>query len=202
MRTLAVAGLLLLFLVATVFATDIGPGAIETGFGGTFHLSPEPWQLTADMYLVYFISPMLGIGPFWQLEKTGDCDVCIEEMETDVTYKSAWHYQIGLLGKMYLPIVMAEGKLRPYLMAGFGMASLPKEWTYSGDTVEEKTESKPGMVFEVSFDYFVTDTWSLWAGYRGSKIFADEDTYFDMEDRDMTDLQSSIQVGMSHFIMR
>jgi hypothetical protein len=202
MRTLAVVGLLVLALAVTAFAGDIGPGTIETGFGGSFHLSPEPWQLMANMYLVYYFSPMMAIGPFWELEKTGDCEVCVEELDTDVTYKSAWHYRLGILAKMYLPIVMAEGRMRPYVMGGFGMVSLPKEWTFSGDTVEEETESKPAAVFEVAFDYFITDTWSLWAGYRGAKIFADEDTYFDMNDRDMTDLQSSIELGVSHFIMR
>jgi hypothetical protein len=195
MRITILAGFAVLLLAVQAFA-GIGPGTIETSFGGSFHLSPEPWELTADMYLVYFLSETMGLGPFWEIQKTGDVETALG------TCKCAWHYRLGALGKMYLPVTMAEGRMMPYVAAGVGIASLPKPDSEWEDPFEEETENKLGYFFEISFDYWMTDTWTLWAGYRGSKISGDADTYFDMAGRDMTDYQSQILIGVSHFLMK
>jgi opacity protein-like surface antigen len=201
MKTSCIAAVVVLFGVQA-FA-GIGPGTIETGFGGNLHLSPEPWELTADMYLLYFISETLGFGPFWEVQKMGNIEDAVYFDGQDFvsgTYESAFHYRIGALAKMYLPVTFAEGKLTPYVMVGGGLVSLPKaEWE---DPFKEETENKFGFVFELSADYWIADSWTIWAGYRGFKISGDADTYYDMIGRDITDFQSEILVGLSHFIMK
>ncbi len=203
MRNILMAAAIVMVLAVQTWA-GVGPGTIETSLGGTFHLSPEPWELNANMYLVYYLSPMLGFGPFWEVQKMGDMDVDAVTPAGDpitVTYKFSWHYRVGLFGKMYLPVTMADGKFTPYIAAGFGLVSLPKPWEEWADALEEETENKMGYFGELSFDYWMTDSWTIWGGIRGFKVSADEDTYFDMAERDLSEFQTQILVGVSHFLM-
>jgi hypothetical protein len=203
MRIAILSAAIVLMLVAQACA-GIGSGTIETSLGGNFNLSPEPWELNADMYLVYYLNPMLGIGPFWELQKMGDVDVMVEPEQGDpfeCTCKTKWHYRLGLFGKLYLPVTMAGGKLMPYVAGGAGIVSIPKPEAEWADPFEEETENKTGYFGELSFDYWVADSWTLWAGIRGSKVSGDEDTYFDMAGRDLTEFRTEILVGLSHFLM-
>jgi hypothetical protein len=200
MRKAFLAGVVVLALATPVLA-GIGPGTWEKSLGGMFHLSPEPWELDANTYMVYYISPMVGIGPFFEIQKTGDRDVVYASPggtgEETCTFESAWHYKFGGLVKIYLPVVLAGGKITPYVAAGAGLASLPKaEWE---DSMKEETESKFGYFGEFSLDYWVTDSWTIWCGFRASKVTGDADTYFGMYSRDLTDMRSQILIGISNF---
>lgn len=190
-----------IILLATTAFAGLSPGTIETSFGGMFHVSPEPWEITANMYLVYYVTPTLAFGPFWEVQKYGDIDdVWIYELRD--TFKSAWHYRIGAFGKMYLPFTMAGGKLMPYVAGGVGVASMPKPMSEWDDLFEEETEGKVGYFGEISFDYWMAESWTLWGGFRVSKVSGDEATYYDTVGRDLTEARSEFLVGVSHFIMK
>jgi hypothetical protein len=202
MRNIIIAAAIVMVLAVQTWA-GVGPGTIETSLGGTFHLSPEPWEVNANMYLVYYLSPMLGFGPYWEVQKMGDMDIDEEICGVPIqgTYKSSWHYRLGIFGKMYLPVTMAGGKMMPYIAGGVGIASLPKPAAEWADMFEEETENKMGYFGELSFDYWMTESWTLWVGIRGSKVSGDEDTYFDLAGRDLTEFRTEILVGVSHFLM-
>jgi hypothetical protein len=200
MRLSLLASILVLVLAVSVFG-GVNPGTIETSFGGMFHVSPEPWELTGNMYLVYYVSPALAFGPFWEVQKCGDeDDVWIGD--TQGTFKNAWHYHIGVLGKMYLPVTMAGGKLMPYVVGGVGLATMPKPFSEWSEMFEEETEGKFGYFGEISFDYWIAESWTLWGGFRVAKVSGDADTYFDMYGRDLTDTRAQVLVGVSNFIMK
>jgi hypothetical protein len=196
MRLTILAGILVVAFAVPLVA-GVGPGTLETSFGGMFHVSPEPWELTADMYLVYYVTPSLGFGPFWEVQKCGD-----EDLEDGSTFKSAWFYRLGVFGKMYLPVTMADGKLMPYIAGGAGLATLPKPMSEWSDMLEQETEGKFGYFGEISFDYWMAESWTLWAGFRVAKVSGDADTHFDLSGRDLTDTRAQVLVGVSHFIMR
>ncbi|MFH1314231.1 MAG: hypothetical protein ABIJ00_13530 [Candidatus Eisenbacteria bacterium] len=199
MRKAFLAGVMVLALAAPAFA-GVGPGTMEKSLGGMFHLSPEPWELTGNMYLAYYVSPMVGIGPFFEIQKTGEMKDVVYWTGTDFdtgTYKPATYYRFGGFVKVYLPVTMAGGKLTPYVAAGGGIVTMPKpQWD---DRLVEETESKFGYFGEFSIDYWATDSWTIWAGLRVSKVSGDTDTYFDMYGRDFTDMRSQILVGISSF---
>jgi hypothetical protein len=209
---ITISALVIIVLSAAYVWAGVGAGTIETSLGGNVHLSPEPWEINANMYLVYYLNPMFAIGPFWEVQKYGDIEVCEdmcvqtgpdewEPRTVEGTFKSSWHYRIGLFGKFYLPIALAGGKLMPYVAAGGGIVSLPKPVSAWDDVFKEETETKFGYFGELSFDYWVTDSWTFWAGVRGFKVSGDEETYYDMLDRDVTEFQTQILFGISHFLM-
>jgi len=178
MRLFACVALCLLFGASTAFA--VGVGTIETGGGLDLHLSPDPWSLDANMHLLYYISPMLGIGPYWSAEMQGDIE--------DVSYPTL--YSLGALGKLYLPMSYMEGRMTPFVMAGFGILSLPTyPSTEEGQAYD--TETKAKFTMRVGFDYWLTDKWTVWVAYHGDKPFVED-----------YDWQSSIKVGIATFLMK
>jgi len=190
MRYTLLAGLLVMTM-ATVSLAGVDKGTLETGFGGRIHLSPEPTEFHANFHVLYYMSQVLGIGPYIRLDKIG-------EFETDsITYKPATYYGIGAMAKMYLPMVMADGKMTPFVAAAFGMKSVLKELEMDTDAVEEKTETKPVFALKVGFDWWVTEDWTFWVAYHGRKLIADEDEY-----GDLTDWQSDIEFGIATFITK
>ena len=196
MRKAILAGIVVLALAASVFA-GVGPGTWEKTVGGRFHISPEPWELEANMYMVYYISPMVGIGPFFFIEKTGDWDYVSDSTGETFTYESAWYYRFGGLVKIYLPVVLMGGKLTPYVAVGAGVATLPT--LEVEDLFKEETESKFAYFGEFSFDYWCTDSWTMWCGFRVSKVTGDADTYYGLYGREPTDMRSEILIGISNF---
>lgn len=167
----------LVFGVA-VSASAVEMGTIETGGGLDLHLSPEPWSLEANMHLLYYFSPMLGVGPYWSICKTGEVD--------DVSYPTTW--SLGGYGKLYLPMAYMEGKMTPFVMAGFGLFTLE---TYDMEESEWTTENKAKFTMRVGFDYWLTENWTVWMGYQGDKAFVDD-----------YDFQHSVKVGISTFITK
>ncbi len=188
--------------VALVAVTALGAlaapqqGTLETGLGGNIHLSPEPTQISAQMHLLYYLNQVLGVGPYWTVQWMGEYE------SESVTTKPAIHYGLGAMAKFYLPVVMAQGKISPYVAAGFGMKSIFKEYKTSGNEREEQTESKAEVVFRVGFDWWFTDDWTIWVAYQGSKLFVDSDTYFDDFGNDLSDMRSDIRVGISTFFTK
>ena len=172
-----------LFVASGAMAVEMG--VIETGGSATFHLSPEPWQLNANMYLLYYMSNMLGIGPFWSLTKTGTYDVGDDKIETPT------FYTVGAMGKIYLPIALMQGKMTPFVSAGFGLTAITK---FDDET---KTESKGTIEAKVGFDYWLTDKWTVWGAFEADKLMVDKDKY-----GDMGDWNSSFRVGIATFIMK
>jgi len=162
-----------LFVASGAMAVE--KGTIETGGGLDFHLSPSPWVLDANMHLLYYISPMLGIGPWWDLYKMGKPEGAEDSPPT--------MYGIGALGKIYLPMAWMDGKATPFVEAGAGIRTIP--------TGEGDTESKTTFMARVGFDYWLTDKWTVWTAYQADKVFIDE-----------YDWQSSIKVGIATFIMK
>jgi opacity protein-like surface antigen len=166
----------MLFVASGATALDIG--TIETGGALDLHLSPEPWSLGANMYLVYYMMPMLGVGPYWSLHKQGEVG--------SVSFPTL--YSLGALGKLYLPMAYMEGKLTPYVAAGLGITSLE---IYDIAKSEYTSETKSEFTARVGFDYWLTDKWTVWCAYYGDKVFADG-----------YDFGSSIKVGVATFLMR
>jgi hypothetical protein len=168
----------LLFAASTAFA-GVGIGTIETGGGVDLHLSPEPWSVDAQAHVIYYFMPMLGVGPYMALYKEGEVD--------DVSYPTV--YGIGALGKLYFPMSYKDGKLMPFVMAGFGIATLVGDY----DPIDEEwtTENKGHFMMRVGFDYWLTENWTVWTGYQGEKMFVDG-----------YDWQSSVKLGISTFITK
>jgi len=160
-------------------AGAVGMGTIETGGGADLHLSPEPWSIEANMHLIYFFSPMMGIGPYWSVMKMG-------KMEGE-DEAPPMLYSLGALGKLYLPMVYMEGKMTPFVMAGFGIFTLE---TLNED-MEWDTENKAKLMVRVGFDYWLTENWTVWTGYQLDKPFVDD-----------ADMMHSIKVGISTFIVK
>jgi hypothetical protein len=163
---------------AAVSAGAVEKGTIETGGGADLHLSPSPWYLDAQMHLIYYINPMLGIGPYWSVAMQGDYE--------DVSYPTL--YGIGALGKLYLPMAYMDGRMTPFVMAGFGIMSMPIMSTDVDKAYD--TESKSKFMMRVGFDYWLTDKWTVWVGYQGDKVFVEE-----------SDWDSSVKLGISTFLM-
>jgi opacity protein-like surface antigen len=143
----------------------------------------------------------MGIGPYLWVQKTGDVDV---EYDGEVlwTYKSATYYNLGVLGKMYLPFPMKGGRMLPFVSAGLGLETVckPEEnHELDAETIEEETESKMALTVRFGFDYWMTQNWAAWVAYHGSKIFASED---DGYGEDVTDMQHDIRVGISTFLTK
>lgn len=189
-------------LAASTAFAGLNPGTIETGFGGHFHISPEPWEVGANMHLVYFPSPMIGFGPYWHIQKTGDIEV--ESGSTTTTYKSAAYWGIGALGKMYLPMQMMGGRATPFAEAGFGIRTVcaPEEvigLLMADVEIEDETETKPEFIVRLGFDYWLTEDWSIWVAYHGQKIFANKDDGYTEE---VTDFRSDIRIGIATFLMK
>lgn len=182
---------LLVVTMATVSLAGTDVGTIETGFGGRIHLSPEPTEFYANMHVLYYLSQMLGFGPYVELDKIGEYDV------GTTTYKPATHYGIGAVAKMYLPMVMAEGKMTPFVAAAFGIKTVSQGYESDTDAWEEKTETKPIFNLRVGFDWWLTEDWTVWVAYRGKKLIADKDKY-----GDLTDWQSDIEMGIGTFITK
>jgi hypothetical protein len=202
MRFAALSIIAMLLLASTAIA-GIGPGTVETGFGGMIHLSPEPWSIDANMHLVYYVNPAIGFGPYWMVSKIGDQEV--ENTGYDYTIKHATHYALGGLVKVYLPLalgMMEPGGMMPFVEGGFGIRTLDKPGSEymptQMDDVEEETETKPELIIRLGFDYWMTKNWSLWVAYHGSKILADEEDF----GQQVTDFRSDIRIGIATFLMR
>jgi hypothetical protein len=177
MRLFAVLAVCVLFGVSTALAVEVG--TIETGGGLDLHLSPSPWALGANMHLLYYLAPMLGVGPYWAVQMQGDVD--------DVSYPTL--YKLGAMGKIYLPMAYMEGKMTPFVEAAFGIFSNGVASTKEDQAYD--TESKGEFMMRVGFDYWLTDKWTVWTAYQADKAFVDE-----------SDWQSSIKVGISTFLMK
>ena len=172
-----------LFVASGAMAVE--KGTIETGGGLDLHLSPSPWILDANMHLLYYMSPMLGIGPFWRLEKMGKEEGAADSPPT--------LYAIGALGKIYLPMALMAGKMTPFVEAGAGIATIEvmKTDEFGIPTGELDTENKMTFMGRGGFDYWLTDKWTVWTALQADKVFIDE-----------YDLQWSIKVGIATFIMK
>jgi hypothetical protein len=204
MRLILLLSICVVLAASTAFA-GLNPGTIETGFGGYFHISPEPWEIGANMHLLYFLSPMIGFGPYWNVQKTGDEEVDYGSVDT-WTIKHATHYGIGALGKMYLPMDLMGGRATPFVEAGFGIRTLSKPEEPVVGTLaladfeeEEETETKPEFISRFGFDYWLTESWTIWAAYHGVKTFADEADGYGPE---VTDFNSNIRLGIATFLTK
>jgi len=158
---------------ASVAVAGVGMGTIETGGDLYLHLSPSPWFLAADMYLLYYMNNMLGVGPYWTLLKEGKPDGAEDSPPTQ--------YAIGAMAKLYPPVAYMNGKLTPFISAGFGIVTV--------GSVE--TEKKAEFMGKVGFDYWLTENWTVWTAFQADKVF--------IEDFDM---MSSIRIGIATFLMK
>jgi hypothetical protein len=163
----------IVFVASAAMAVE--KGTIETGGGLDLHLSPSPWVLGANMHLLYYMNPMLGIGPYWWLQKSGKPEGAEDSPPT--------YYAIGALGKIYLPMAWREGKMTPFVEAGLGITTVPKGMN--------DTENKTEFMARVGFDYWLTDKWTVWTAYQADKVFIDG-----------YDWQSSIKIGIATFLMK
>jgi hypothetical protein len=171
MRLFAVLGMCLLFGASVASAVEMG--TIETGGSLDLRLSPSPWALDASMHLLYYMAPMLGVGPYFDVTK-------VEDVDAD--------YGIGAAGKLYLPMAYMNGKMTPYVMAGVGIVTVE---VWDEDEMELSTETKGNFMMRVGFDYWLTENWTVWTGYQGNKVFADD-----------YDWQSYLRVGVSTFLTK
>ncbi len=190
--------ILFVALVLAIASTTLAAptqGTIETGIGGNIHLSPDPTQIILQMYAIYYLNQMFGLGVLTEIQKTGEYESGSSKIQP------ATHYALSAFVKVYLPTAMAQGKMRPFVGGGFGLRNLPKGYTGT-TTLKEETESKPEFGFRVGFDWWVTSDWTFWVTYHGSKIFVDSNTYFDEFGNDLSDLRSDIRVGISTFITK
>ncbi|HVP57171.1 MAG TPA: hypothetical protein VMU02_03650 [bacterium] len=162
-------------MLAASAAFAVDKGTIETGGSLDLHLKPSPYVFNADMYLLYYMNNMLGVGPFWSLEKMGKPEGASETPPT--------LYSLGAMGKLYLPMAYMNGKLTPFVEAGFGIISV--------QTTLTDTEHKGEFMMKVGFDYWLTDKWTVWCAYQGEKVFVTG-----------SEFQSDIRVGIATFIMK
>jgi len=170
-----------LFVASGAMAVE--KGNIEVGGGLDLHLSPSPWVLDANMHLLYYMNPMLGVGPWWDLYKMGKPEGASDSPPT--------YYGIGAMGKIYLPMAWVGGKVTPFVEPALGLRAITK---FDDAT---KTESKPVFMARVGFDYWLTDKWTVWVAYQADKLFADKDKYPEFKD-----FQSSIKIGIATFLMK
>lgn len=170
MRTVIIGVAILLMAVTTSFGFN--PETIEIGLGGDSHLSPEPSVISANTHMHYFMNPSLGIGPYFKFMRIGETDH--HEAETD--------YSIGATAKFYLPMTMMEGKMTPFVRAGFGITKV---------TIAGEDENKGEMAFQVGADWWITEAWTVWFAYEGYKLFVEG-----------SDLDHDIKFGVATFIVK
>lgn len=182
-------------LIGTSAALAVGPGTIETGVGGMAHLSPEPWQISGRVHVVYFLMPIAGIGPYFNFTKCGDYEY--EWAGETFTEKSATHFGLGALAKLYLPVAMMGGKLTPFVEGGLGMRTVTTGWEVTDATDEEETELKMEVTARVGADYWIAPNWTIWFAFHGQKIFADEEDIFY---EDEADFQAELRLGVATFL--
>jgi len=165
---------------ASVAVAGVGMGTIETGGSLDLHLSPSPWALNADMYLLYYMSNMLGIGPYWSLDKQGKAEG--EEEAPPACYS------LGAMAKLYPPVAYMNGRLTPFISAGFGIRTVD---VYDIEHTEWTTEKKGEFMGKVGFDYWLTENWTVWTAFQADKVFIED-----------SDMMVSIRIGIATFITK
>ncbi|MFH1220823.1 MAG: hypothetical protein V1694_10275 [Candidatus Eisenbacteria bacterium] len=100
------------------------------------------------------------------------------------------------MAKLYPPVAYMDGKMTPFIQAGLGIRALDSAEPDAGPT---DTESKMLVSFKVGFDFWMTPSWTVWTAFQGDKMIVDNDKYFDDYGRDLSEFDSSIRIGFSHF---